>query len=187
VDCFFFRRFFGVYSRPCTRFNFLCAVRDAVRRRCVLFLTTLPTFFCQTKNDLRKSSAEESAMRNRLMRQLVLSLLCCFLLNTGAFANQWVYGTVSSLEDYGSFTVDSNPFEVLVGLNASNWVNPADAPICNQRFRIVVGLQNVTADMKNRFFALLLSAYHTGASVRLFYSTAGAPYCQVQIASIGNF
>ena len=109
------------------------------------------------------------------------------LLSSTTMANDWVYGTVTSLEDYGTFTVDSNPFEVLVGLDATAWVIPADAATCNQRFRIVTGLQGVTADMKNRFFALLLSAYHSGSKVRLFYSTQGAPYCQVQIASIGAF
>lgn len=78
--------------------------------------------------------------------------------------------------------------ETMNGLLANkSWVQPADAALCTQRFRIVTGLEGVTDDLKRRFFALLLTAYTTGARVRLFYSTAGAPHCRVQIASIGNF
>lgn len=123
--------------------------------------------------------------RKRYLGALVMC--ACVFIASNATANDWVYGTVTTLEDYGPLGApDGNPFEVMVGLNATRWTSPGDASPCNQRFRIVTGQQNVTEQMKNRFFALLLSAYHTGAPVRLFYSTAGAPYCLVGIATIGT-
>jgi hypothetical protein len=117
------------------------------------------------------------------------ALLGMAALSAPTIANSWVYGRVQSVEDYGSYCCASNgaKYEVLVDLKDKAFEIPAEAATCNQRFRIAVGPQGVTEENQKRFFAMLLAAYTTQAKVRLYYSTDGAPFCYVMIASIGDF
>lgn len=101
-------------------------------------------------------------------------------------ANDWVYGNVAIVEDYSSYGTGSGEYQILVSLTNKTWSNPAHASVCTERFRIVNGIEGMTEDVKKRLFAMLLTAYVTGARVRLFYNSAHAPYCAVQLGSIGD-
>src|SRR6476660_4210067 len=79
----------------------------------------------------------------RAARGLALVVVMIALAPSRAHANEWMYGDVIAVEDYGSVccAADGNPYEVLVDLKNKTWVAPSDASVCTQRFRIVTGLQ----------------------------------------------
>jgi len=102
-----------------------------------------------------------------------------------AQANQWVFGQVQMLEDYGSY---SNGFyEVLIKLKDQRWSGTGDGGAnCTERFRVKIGEQGITENEKDRIFSLMLSAYMGGKNVGLFVDTTSGPNCLVQIGRIGD-
>jgi hypothetical protein len=121
------------------------------------------------------------------MKRTSLAALClglCFA--SAAPANDWVYGTVQIVDEYSSYGTGAGEYQVMVTLANKVWTVPAHASICTDRFRIVIGLEGMTEEVKKRMFAMLLTAYTTGSKVRLFYNPATGPYCAVQLASIGD-
>ena len=85
-------------------------------------------------------------------RRYIASLLGLAMLlgSPGVRANDWVYGTVKWIEDYGSYccAADGHQYQVMVSLTNKTWANGADAAICTERFRVVTGLQGVTEEIK---------------------------------------
>jgi hypothetical protein len=103
-----------------------------------------------------------------------------------AYANDWVIGPVAIVEDYRGFDAR---FGILVTLTSKSYYSGgASLSICTERFRIVVGQENVTAETQKNFFATLLAARAAGDKVRLFVNPSNAidGYCAVQIVSIGD-
>jgi hypothetical protein len=103
--------------------------------------------------------------------------------SNSAFANNWVNGNVSLVDDYSGYDAS---YQVLITLTNRNFVITGDAAICTDRFRVVVGQEGMTAELQKRVFSMMVAAYLAGSRVRLFYNVVGAPYCTVQIASIGD-
>ena len=103
-----------------------------------------------------------------------------------AHANDWVYGNVEFVDEYSSYGTGAGEYQVMVSLKNKVWTVPAHASLCTERFRIVLGMEGMTEPVKNRLFSMLLTAYVTGARVRLFYNVTTAPHCAVQLGSIGD-
>lgn len=117
-------------------------------------------------------------------RALLIAVLA--ISATTARANDWVYGNVSIVEDYGNYGSGAGEYQVLITLSSKYWTVPADASVCTERFRVVVGVEGVTEDFKKRIFAMMVAARLSGERVRLFYNKNTGPYCAVQIASMGD-
>lgn len=100
-------------------------------------------------------------------------------------ANQWVFGEVESLDDYGSY--GNGIYQVLIGLKNMQWGAGGDGVTnCTKRFRVKLGEQGITENEKGRIFSLMLSAYMAGKTVGLYVDPASGPYCLVQIGRLGN-
>jgi hypothetical protein len=121
---------------------------------------------------------------NRLLVLLCLAL--AGVASRSALANDWVYGNVSVIDDYSSYGTGAGDFQLLITLTNKNFSVPAHASQCTDRFRAVIGMEGMTEEVKKRVFAMMLTAYVTGARVRLFYNVSGAPHCTIQLASIGD-
>jgi hypothetical protein len=121
-------------------------------------------------------------VKNRLLTVLIVGLIAA----NSAAANDWVYGNVQLIDDYSNYAGCNGNCEVLITLSNKVWTVPAHASSCTERFRIVVGLEGMTEEVKKRLFAMMLAAYTTGAKVRLFYNPATGPFCAVQLGSIGE-
>lgn len=108
-----------------------------------------------------------------------------FFLPPVAQANQWVYGQVERVDDYGSY--NNGFYEVLIKLKNQEWRGVGDgATNCTERFRVKIGEQGITDKGKDRLFSLMLTAYMGGKQVGLFVDPTSGPYCLVQIGSIGD-
>lgn len=116
------------------------------------------------------------------MKLISKILLGLFVVSTYSFANEWVYGNVSKVEDYGSY----GNYEVLITLQNQQWRGNEDGAMeCTNRFSVQVGAQGVTEQFKDRAFAMMLAANMSGKKVGLFVNTGG-PYCKVQMVRIGD-
>jgi hypothetical protein len=128
------------------------------------------------------------AMNNRKI--LTLAIACIIQMwSIPAFANQWVTGTVSQIEEYGGFNNGSFGIRVFIG-NAA-WVviagGSTNGPANCTSFRIVVGAQGVDENIKNRMYSMLLTAYTSHNPVSLYVETdTSGPYCYVAITSTGT-
>jgi len=118
------------------------------------------------------------------MKQVIMFAFCLMLSST-ASANQWVYGKVKMLEDYGAF--QNSKFEVLITLKEKRWIGDKEGKTnCTHRFKIKVGQQGITEDSKNRMFSMMLSAYIADKNVGLYVDENSGPYCSVEIGRIGD-
>lgn len=126
------------------------------------------------------------------MRRRLMILLLMIVSPLPAWSNEWVIGEVSIVEDYTAYDPSSG---ILVTLTNKSYYAPSSpvATVCTQRFRVVVGIEGVTADLARNMYALLLAARTSGQRVRLFVdpdaqytNTGGDGYCAVQIAGMGD-
>ncbi len=116
-----------------------------------------------------------------------LFILGFLYLSSASAANQWVYGKVDVLEDYGSYS--SGSFQVLITLVEKQWGSgsPQDGEAnCTQRFRVMAGEEGVDENIKNRIFSMMLSAHMGDKNVGLYVNTSTGPRCKVQIGRISN-
>ena len=110
--------------------------------------------------------------------------LCC-LPATQARANQWVLGDVQTLWDYGAY---DPALGVLVTLGNPEWGGGSTsngATVCTNRIRLAVGQQGITDALQQRMYSMLLSAHLTQRKVLLYVDTV-APYCSIQIVTLGS-
>ncbi len=126
-------------------------------------------------------------LRRQVMRHLCLVLTAAMaLIPQLVSANAWVVGNVSIVEDYRAYDPQQG---ILITLVNKTYYGDTSPSSCTERFRVVVGEENVTAESQKVFLALLLAARLTGDRVRLFVNPSndlGLRYCAVQIASVGD-
>jgi hypothetical protein len=112
------------------------------------------------------------------------------LMNTSAFANQWVTGTIAQLEEYGGFSNANGSYGIVVFLNNKTWLSgdTSNGPTnCPSLFRIVVGFQNIDENSKTRMFSILLASYTSHNTVSLFVDTStSSNFCYVQMVAEGS-
>ena len=126
-------------------------------------------------------------MRKHLL--VVAAAVCAALTAANASANDWVIGNVAVVEDYRGF---DGRFGILVTLaNKSYYSTSASSALagCAQRYRMVVGQENLTAETQKNFFVALLAARAMGDKVRLYVNPVNSiedGYCAVQIVSVGD-
>lgn len=108
-----------------------------------------------------------------------------FFLPSLVSANQWVYGKVQRLEEYGAY--GGSAYQVLITLIDIQWVGAgAGAANCGGRFSVQTGQQGVTSEIKNRIFSMMLTANTTNGKVGLFVDENSGPNCLVQVGRIGS-
>lgn len=126
------------------------------------------------------------------MKKSVLSLLLgsmVALSSVSATANEWVTGNVAMLEDYRP--LDAN-LGILITLANKVYYNGGSSALpanCQQRYRVVVGQENMSADVLKSIFAMMLTARASGDKVRLFVNPSNSysgGYCAVQLGTIGD-
>jgi hypothetical protein len=102
-------------------------------------------------------------------------------------ARAWVIGDISLVEDYRSYA-DPNWGVLITLINRSYYGAETSPAICENRFRIVTGEENVTAETQKSFLAMALAARVSGQRMRLFVNPDNIYQgsCAVQIASIGD-
>lgn len=119
-----------------------------------------------------------------IMRRLIVLLVG--VLPFDSFASEWVYANVSVVEDYRAF---NSELGILVTLSGITYTSGGTAQTtCVQRYRVVVGVEGVTADMQKAAIAMLLAARASGDSIRLYVNPAAAysgGYCPVQVFGMG--
>lgn len=119
-------------------------------------------------------------MKKYFLRTL---MLCMCSASNWVYANQWVYGDVSMVEEYGSY----EDYQILITLVNQEWIGTKGGEsACTGRFSVEVGQEGVTDKIQDRIFSLMLSAYMGGKKAGLFVNPETGPYCKVQIGRIGD-
>jgi len=119
------------------------------------------------------------------MNKYIAGLVVILLMPSYVSANQWVYGSVQTIEEYGAY--GGGYYQVLIQLVNREWVGGGAGPTnCGGRFSVQVGQQGVTEEIKNRIFSMMLTAYTASKKVGLFVDENSGPNCLVQIGRIGD-
>lgn len=116
----------------------------------------------------------------------IISAVALMALPSGAIANEWVIGRVRMVEDYRAYDANRG---ILITLTNQRWYGSATVDdICTARFRLVVGQENITAELQKSMLAMLLTARATGDEVRVSANPNNAPNgeCAIKIVSVGD-
>lgn len=126
----------------------------------------------------------------RIPMMLFLAAAGAGVLSSNAVAgHQWVWGQVQWVEDFGGY--QGGLYGVRIRLKDQVWnITQGQAQDgeqnCTSEFRVRVGVQGVTEEIKMRIFSLMLTGYSMGSKVGLFVDTSTGPYCEVQIGRMGE-
>ena len=108
--------------------------------------------------------------------------------STPAFANQWVSGDFFTLTEWGGQY--SGIYGFSIELNNKAWGGGSTSnggTACTGAFRVVVGTQGVTEEIKNRIWSAVLTAQASGQKLLLYVDTGTtAPNCAVQSLRLGG-
>ncbi|TVZ37410.1 hypothetical protein P886_1751 [Alteromonadaceae bacterium 2753L.S.0a.02] len=119
--------------------------------------------------------------------KLILSFIIAILFPLTSYANQWVFGKVQIVEEYGQY--GANQYQVLLTLTDQIWTSGSSsngATNCTDRFRIMTGEEGVTEEIKNRMYTMMLAAYMSNKKIGLYMNTEKGPGCTVQVTRVGD-
>ncbi len=115
------------------------------------------------------------------------AMLAATIAPMSAHANQWVIGDVEALWEYSAYT-GSGIDGILVSLGNAAWgtgTTSNGASVCYARFKIVVGVAGISESTKDRMWSALLTAQSTGKKIQFYVDPSTAPYCAVNLLTIG--
>lgn len=135
---------------------------------------------------LRPASKQAGGPKSSQALRAIVTMLTASAVPVPAYANQWVKGNVTIVEDYTAFNSAQSLLVTLVDQAWGNGTQSNGPAVCTGRFRAVVGQQGVTQSLYDRMYATLLTVRATGGAVALWVDTSTGPECQIQIVSYGR-
>lgn len=125
----------------------------------------------------------------KMIKVWVLALCAAVPAISHADNADWVIGDVALIEDMRAQWPDSG---ILVGLtNKTYYGTGGTVPtVCTERYRLVVGLEGITADIQKSIMTILLAARLSGDKVRLLVSpdnVNSTGSCAIRAVSMGVF
>lgn len=119
----------------------------------------------------------------------LLSTICACLATTNpVYANQWVAGNVANVADFGNYNSGQSGLRItLVNKTWGGGDTSNGLAVCTEDFRVVIGMQGVTEEIKNRFWSAALIAYSTSRKIMFYVDTGtSAPYCAIEIVRLSD-
>ena len=128
-----------------------------------------------------------------MLRILTGAVFALFSLPTMAATSQWVHGNIEEIKEYGG--AFNGGFQVAIYLKETSWKGAGNGhTACVQtyagrtfyRFRLVDGINGITAASQERIFSMMLTAYTANHRVGLSVDTSVGPECTVELAALGD-